>query len=103
MVHAHNLSLIGGPGLLEIEVPGAIKLMTAHEHWLVCPQHVLWKYDGTVCVQPSCTKCCLHGKRPPQLWRKGGGMTRGLRSLDALICPAAQRSASTPAAASPYR
>jgi glycosyltransferase involved in cell wall biosynthesis len=87
VVHAHNLSLIGGPGLLEIEVPGAIKLMTAHEHWLVCPEHVLWKYDGKVCEKPDCAKCCLRGKRPPQFWRKGDGMTRGLRSLDALIAP----------------
>jgi glycosyltransferase involved in cell wall biosynthesis len=87
VVHFHNLSLIGGPGLLEIEVPGAIKLMTAHEHWLVCPQHVLWKHDGTLCERPDCARCCLRGGRPPQLWRKGDGMSRGLRSLDALIAP----------------
>jgi glycosyltransferase involved in cell wall biosynthesis len=87
VVHFHNLSLIGGPGLLEIEVPGAIKLMTAHEHWLVCPQHVLWKHDGTVCEETDCVRCCLRGKRPPQFWRNGDGMARGLRSLDALIAP----------------
>ena len=87
VLHFHNLSLVGGPGLLEVDVPGAVKLMTAHEHWLVCPQHVLWKYDGTVCERTECVTCCLRGKRPPQLWRGGGGMARGLRSLDALIAP----------------
>jgi glycosyltransferase involved in cell wall biosynthesis len=87
VVHFHNLSLIGGPGLLEIDVPGAVKLMTAHEHWLVCPQHVLWRYDGTVCEATDCVRCCLLGKRPPQLWRGGGRMARGLQSLDALIAP----------------
>ena len=30
VVHYHNLSLIGGPGLLEISAPGAVKLMTTH-------------------------------------------------------------------------
>lgn len=87
VVHFHNLSLIGGPGLLEVEAPGAVKLMTAHEHWLVCPQHVLWKYDGTVCEAPACARCCLRGGRPPQFWRSGDRMARGLRALDALIAP----------------
>ena len=87
VVHFHNLSLIGGPGLLEIPTPGAVKLMTAHEHWLVCPQHVLWKHDGSICETRECVKCCLKGKRPPQLWRDGPLMARGLASLDALIAP----------------
>lgn len=87
VVHFHNLSLIGGPGLLEIEVSGAVKLMTAHEHWLVCPQHVLWKHGGGVCERKECVKCCIRGRRPPQLWREGGRMERGLGALDALIAP----------------
>ena len=83
VVHFHNLSLIGGPGLLGMPVPGSVKLMTAHEHWLVCPQHVLWKYDGTVCKRTDCVRCCLRGGRPPQFWRRGPRMARGLRALDA--------------------
>ena len=62
VVHFHNLSLIGGPGLLELPAPGAVKLMTAHEHWLVCPLHVLWKYDGSVCETPECVRCCLQAR-----------------------------------------
>jgi glycosyltransferase involved in cell wall biosynthesis len=87
VVHFHNLSLIGGPGLLEVETLGAIKLMTAHEHWLVCPQHVLWKHDRAICETRECVRCCLKGKRPPQLWRDGPLMNRGLAALDALIAP----------------
>ncbi len=87
VVHFHNLSLIGGPGLLGVPTPGAVKLMTTHEHWLVCPLSVLWKLDSGVCEQPSCVKCCLQARRPPQLWRKTGLMGRSLRHLDALICP----------------
>jgi glycosyltransferase involved in cell wall biosynthesis len=83
----HNLSLIGGPGLLGIPAPGAVKLMTAHEHWLVCPLHVLWKHDRTVCESEECVKCSLRARRPPQLWRKTRLMERSLRHLDALICP----------------
>lgn len=87
VVHFHNLSLIGGPGLLAVDVPGAIKLMTAHEHWLVCPTHVLWKFDREVCESRDCVRCCLKAKRPPQLWRKTSLMDRSLAELDALVCP----------------
>ena len=27
----------------------AVRLMTAHEHWLICPMHLLWKYDRKAC------------------------------------------------------
>ncbi len=87
VLHFHNLSLIGGPGLLKIPAPGAVKLMTAHEHWLVCPLSVLWKFDETICETTECVKCCLKAGRPPQLWRKTGLMKHGLAHLDALICP----------------
>ncbi len=87
VVHFHNVSLIGGPGLLEIEVPGAVKFMTAHEHWLVCPQHVLWRHDGQICEAEQCVRCTLKGGRPPQLWRRSGLRDRGLHALDALIAP----------------
>src|SRR5262249_13087966 len=71
VLHFHNLSLIGGPGLLRVPAPGAVKLMTTHEHWLVCPLHVLWKLDREVCEAPECVKCCLQARKPPQLWRGG--------------------------------
>ncbi len=87
VVHFHNLSLIGGPGLLRMPTPGAVKFMTAHEHWLVCPMHVLWKFDERVCETEECVKCCLKAKRPPQLWRSTRLMDRSLAALDALICP----------------
>lgn len=87
VIHFHNLSLIGGPGLLALPAPGAVKFLTTHEHWLVCPLHVLWKNDAEVCRQPDCTRCCLQAKKPPQLWRSTGLMDRMLRHLDALICP----------------
>src|SRR5439155_9342399 len=61
--------------------------MTAHEHWLVCQLHVLWKFDKSVCESEDCVKCSLYARRPPQLWRKTGVMERSLRHLDALICP----------------
>lgn len=87
VVHFHNLSLIGGPGLLKMPVPGAIKFMTAHEHWLVCPLSVLWKFDSGVCETPECVKCCVKAGRPPQLWRKTNLINQSLSHLDALICP----------------
>lgn len=87
VVHFHNLSLIGGPGLLGYPVPGAVKLMTTHEHWLVCPLTVLWKYGAGVCETPDCGRCSLKAGRPPQLWRRSNLVNRSLGHLDALICP----------------
>jgi glycosyltransferase involved in cell wall biosynthesis len=87
VIHYHNLSLIGGPGLLAIPSPGAVKLMTTHEHWLVCPTHVLWKFDKSVCEAPQCVRCCVQAKIPPQLWRNSSLMDRSLKHLDALIGP----------------
>ena len=42
VIHFHNLSLVGGPAALAYG--NAVKLYTAHEHWLVCPTHVLWRH-----------------------------------------------------------
>ncbi len=68
-------------------VPGAVKLMTTHEHWLVCPLHVLWKFDREVCESSDCVRCCLRARKPPQPWRMTGLLPRALSTLDALICP----------------
>jgi glycosyltransferase involved in cell wall biosynthesis len=87
VVHFHNLSLIGGPGLLGIPAPGAVKFMTTHEHWLVCPLHVLWKFNREVCEAESCVRCCVKAAIPPQFWRKTPLLERSLRHLDALIGP----------------
>lgn len=87
VVHVHNLSLIGGPGLLGLLPDRAVKLMTTHEHWLVCPSHVLWKFDSGVCEASECLKCCVKQRKPPQLWRKTDLVARSLGHLDALICP----------------
>lgn len=87
VVHFHNLSLIGGPGLLGIETPNAVKLMTAHEHWLVCPLSVLWAFGEKLCERRDCVRCCLQARRPSQWWRATGRIERGLDALDALIVP----------------
>src|SRR5690349_10027478 len=41
VVNFHNVSLVGGPGVLGFG--HSVKLYTMHEHWLICPMHVLWK------------------------------------------------------------
>lgn len=86
VVHFHNISLVGGPGLLH-RGRGAVRLMTAHEHWLICPMHLLWKFDDRPCDKASCVRCCLAGHRPPQAWRATDAIPNGLRQLDALIFP----------------
>ncbi|MBV8077947.1 MAG: glycosyltransferase family 4 protein [Planctomycetaceae bacterium] len=86
VVHFHNISLIGGPGVLHMG-RHAVRIMTAHEHWLICPMHLLWKFGRRACDSDACLRCILAGRRPPQAWRYTGAIDRGLRQLDALVFP----------------
>jgi glycosyltransferase involved in cell wall biosynthesis len=86
VIHYHNMSLIGITAL-SYGSTAAVKLYTTHEHWLVCPMHVLWKFDREVCTKKSCTACQLAGKRPPQLWRHTGLLEKMLKNIDCFISP----------------
>jgi glycosyltransferase involved in cell wall biosynthesis len=88
VIHYHNISLLG-PTVLTLE-PGrgrAVKLYTTHEHWLICPTHVLWKYTDRPCDGPECLKCTLLHKRPPQVWRYTGLLERASRHVDQFVSP----------------
>jgi len=85
VVHFHNISLVGGPKVLSYG--DAIKLYMAHEHWLVCPMHVLWRHGRELCDERQCFRCSLHYKRPPQLWRHTGLLEREAQQLDAILSP----------------
>ena len=79
----HNVSLIGGPGLLSYGT--GLKVYMAHEHWLVCPTHVLWRHGRERCTGRECLRCQLHYRRPPQWWRWTGLLKRQLRHVDAFV------------------
>jgi glycosyltransferase involved in cell wall biosynthesis len=66
-------------------VGSAIKVYEAHEHWLVCPMHVLWRHGRELCDGRECLRCTLNHKRPPQLWRYTGYLERELQHVDAFI------------------
>ncbi|MFQ5739071.1 MAG: glycosyltransferase family 4 protein [Acidobacteriota bacterium] len=85
VLHFHNVSLIGGPQVLSCGE--GIKLYTAHEHWLICPTHALWKFNREPCRKKNCFTCTIHSRRPPQLWRYWPGIRGALGHLDALLCP----------------
>lgn len=80
----HNISLVGGPGLLDCG-DDALKVYVAHEHWLVCPTHVLWRFNREPCTRQTCTACVLSHRRPPQIWRYTGGLERRLGAIDLFI------------------
>ena len=83
IVWYNNVSLIGGPGLLSHG--DGVKVYEAHEHWLVCPTHVLWRYGREICDKRDCLRCVLSYHRPPQLWRQTGFLDRQLDKVDLLI------------------
>lgn len=80
----NNVSLVGGPGLLALG-GDALKVYIAHEHWLVCPAHVLWRFNREPCDARACTRCVLSYRRPPQLWRYTGALERAQPEVDLFI------------------
>jgi glycosyltransferase involved in cell wall biosynthesis len=84
VVNFHNVSLIGGPGIFRY-AGDAVTLYMAHEHWLVCPMHVLWRHRRERCDGRECLRCAIAYKRPPQLWRNTGFLERELQHVDAII------------------
>ncbi|MEP7344036.1 MAG: glycosyltransferase family 4 protein [Gemmatimonadaceae bacterium] len=84
VVNFHNVSLIGGPGIFRY-AGDAVTLYMAHEHWLVCPMHVLWRHRRERCTGRECIRCAIAYKRPPQLWRNTGFLERELEHVDAII------------------
>ncbi len=88
VIHYHNISLLG-PEVLTLGQTGhrPVKLYTTHEHWLVCPTHVLWKFNSRACEKPECLRCTLLAKRPPQLWRYTGLLARASRHVDRFLSP----------------
>lgn len=87
VVNFHNISLVGGPAVLAIPAPGAVKLYTLHEHWLLCSTHIFWKNRERACDRRECLSCCLRSGVPPQAWRASGLVAQSLRHVDALIAP----------------
>ena len=88
VIHYHNTSLFGPKALqLEPDYRDFIKLYTSHEHWLVCPMHVLWKNNERLCDKPDCFRCTLKFRRPPQWWRYTGLLDRCTSAVDAFVSP----------------
>jgi len=86
VVHFHNISLVGGPGVLPLS-RAPVTLYTTHDHWLVCPAHVLWKFRDRPCDGPQCFRCSLVSGIPPQLWRYTDYLRRCLERVDAILAP----------------
>jgi glycosyltransferase involved in cell wall biosynthesis len=88
VIHYHNISLFG-PRVLELapDYTDFIKLYTTHEHWLVCPMHVLWKNNEKLCDRPDCLPCTFAFRRPPQWWRYTGLLERCTRAVDTFLSP----------------
>ncbi|MEP6960350.1 MAG: glycosyltransferase family 4 protein [Nitrospirota bacterium] len=85
VIHFHNISLVGGPKVLEYG--RALKLYTLHEYWLVCPTHMLFKFGQEVCTEQSCFACTIAHLRPPQMWRYTRMIEEAVNHVDLFIAP----------------
>ena len=88
VIHYHNISLFG-PEVLALRPEGGkeLKLYTMHEYWLVCPTHVLWKFNRRPCEKADCLRCTVMARRPPQIWRYNGMLERCTKEVDAFLAP----------------
>jgi glycosyltransferase involved in cell wall biosynthesis len=88
VLHFHNMSLLGAD-LLRVRPPlgRPVKIYMTHEHWLICPTHVLWKFNSRACERPQCLQCTLRARRPPQIWRYTGLLRRASREVDRFVSP----------------
>jgi glycosyltransferase involved in cell wall biosynthesis len=87
VIHYHNVSLAGGPRVLSYGT--APKLYTTHEYWLVCPTHVLFRFNREACTRRTCLACQLSYRRPVQLWRYGNLLAESCRQVAAFLTPSA--------------
>ncbi|MFT5285827.1 MAG: glycosyltransferase involved in cell wall biosynthesis [Planctomycetota bacterium] len=83
VINFHNVSLVGGPGVFELG--DSLKITMAHEHWLVCASHVLWRNGVERCDEKNCMRCVIAHRRPPQLWRYTGLIDRAAKHVDQFI------------------
>jgi glycosyltransferase involved in cell wall biosynthesis len=90
VVHFHNISLFG-PRVLTLvpRTAETVSLYTLHEHWLICPTHVLWKFNRRPCEKPQCLRCMLLAGRPPQLWRATRLLQRCCERVDRFVAATA--------------
>lgn len=88
VIHYHNISLLG-PRVMKLDArqQRAVKMYMTHEHWLVCPMHVLWKYGNRLCEKPECFRCTVASKRPPQLWRYTNLLNDCSDHVDQFVAP----------------
>jgi len=88
VIHYHNISLLG-PEVLRLapDYSDFVKAYTAHEHWLICPMHVLWKNNQRLCEKPECLRCTLKFRRPPQWWRYTRLLDSCAASVDTFFSP----------------
>lgn len=86
VVHFHNISLMGGPSVLKMS-RSPVTLYTLHEHWLICPTHILWKNKSKACDSRQCFTCCLKSRVPPQWWRYTSLVKESLKNVDCLLSP----------------
>jgi len=88
VIHYHNVSLLG-PEVLRLEPKhhNCLKVYTMHEHWLVCPMHMLWKNNDRLCDKPECFRCTLKFRRPPQWWRYTKLLKNCAATVDVFFSP----------------
>ena len=83
----HNISLLG-PDVLTLE-PGlgrAVKLYTAHEHWLICPGTCSGSSTSAPARAPV-PAVYDYGQTPTQLWRYTELLERASRHVDQFVSP----------------
>ena len=84
VIHDRNISRTGADVLGFGKAP---QLCTPHGYWLICPAHMLFRFNRGACESRWCRLCALSSGRPPQWWRQTDVPGSALRNIDAFLPP----------------
>ena len=68
LVHVHNISGATLAPLVACRRFGVPVVLTLHDHWLLCPNNMLYKGDGTVCDPAQEARACGQCFRRYDFW-----------------------------------
>lgn len=76
LVHVHNLSGATLAPLLACRRLGLPVVLTLHDHWLLCPNNMLYRRDGSLCDVSTSSRTCNQCFRRYDFWANIPGRRR---------------------------
>lgn len=76
LVHIHNVSGTTLAPFLACRRLGLPVVLTLHDHWLLCPNNMLYRRDGSLCAGSTSARTCNRCFRRYDFWANTSGRRR---------------------------